>query len=97
MNIINKEVKLKNYIIYILREALDLDNNLELTLYTKLSDLPFDSLNFIKLIVDIEDKCGIKFEEDKLDISNFATINAIVEYVKFRRKEYCELDTEEFE
>ncbi len=45
-----------------------------------------NSIEFITLIIDIEDTFDIVIEEEKLVISDFANVNSITEYIIERRK-----------
>jgi acyl carrier protein len=42
-----------------------------------LFDLGLTSIGFISLIVEIEQRFGVVFEEDELDLSNFRSLSAI--------------------
>lgn len=46
-----------------------------------ISMLQINSLIFMKIIIDIEDKYEIEFDFDKLDINNFRTINNLYKYI----------------
>ena len=54
--------------------------------------LQINSLIFMKIIIDIEDKFEMEFDFDKLDINNFKTIDKLYEYVK-RKLEPSDNDT----
>jgi acyl carrier protein len=41
-----------------------------------------DSMNLIQLIKFMEEKFGIKVEDDELDIVNFQTVNVLTGFVK---------------
>ena len=47
-----------------------------------LTDLNVNSLNFIEIVVKIEDEFSIEFEDDKLMYNSFATIDDLISYVK---------------
>jgi acyl carrier protein len=42
-----------------------------------IESLGFDSVNILELITALEEKFGILFEDEDLDLANFGTINAI--------------------
>jgi acyl carrier protein len=42
-----------------------------------LMDAGLSSLDTVKLVLALEDKLGIKFSDEMIDMSNFETINAI--------------------
>jgi len=46
-----------------------------------LSTLQINSLIFMKIIIDLEDKYEIEFDFDKLDINSFRTINNLYDYI----------------
>lgn len=45
-------------------------------------ELGFNSISYIGLLVEIEDKYGVEFNDDKLMVTSFENINDIVEYLK---------------
>lgn len=47
-----------------------------------LNDSNINSLNFIEIVVKIEDEFNIEFEDDKLMFNSFATIDDLISYVK---------------
>jgi len=55
---------------------------LELLSDTKLQTIGMDSINFIKLIVEIECEFDIEYPEDKLLISESGTVRQIVAIVE---------------
>ncbi len=55
-----------------------ISNNYDLTI------LGMNSVNGIKVIVDIEAEYGFEFADEDLNIDNFRTINNLVSYVKAR-------------
>ena len=61
INIINKNIHLSN-----LTGKIDIDTNL--------CDLGFDSISFIRVIIEIEDKFNIEFPEENLTLSKLSTI-----------------------
>ena len=44
-----------------------------------------DSLEFIRLIVDLEESYKIKFDDEDLILENFSSINRIIEIIKKRK------------
>lgn len=46
------------------------------------SDLKVDSIVFIKIIVAIEDAFNFEFEDDKLSLSAFPTIQSFIDYIE---------------
>lgn len=49
-----------------------------------LQEVGINSLNFIKLIVAIENEFEIEFEDDDLDHTRFKTLTAICNYIESR-------------
>ena len=47
-----------------------------------MTDLPFDSLRYVQMIVKIEDEFNIKFDEFSLIQSPTASVGSLVELVK---------------
>lgn len=41
-----------------------------------------DSLNFVKLIVDLEEEYGVTIEDEELLIENFNSVKDIVKYLR---------------
>lgn len=50
----------------------------------KLKNLGINSISFIKLVVIIEQKFGIEFEDDKLDFNSYDTFDSIVAYIRIK-------------
>lgn len=47
-----------------------------------IEDLGFDSINIMRLIVEIENKFKITFDEELLLVHSFVTVNSLVELVQ---------------
>lgn len=47
-----------------------------------INNLNVNSLNFIEIVVKIEDEFNIEFEDDKLMFNSFSTIDELISYVK---------------
>ena len=58
------------------------DTNLELFDDTSLESLSFDSITFIKCVVDIETAFEFEFDDDMLLLSAFNVVGDLVGYVK---------------
>lgn len=48
---------------------------------TQISQLPFDSLLYLTMIVKLEERFDIEFDEDKLLMNSFKTIKDLTEYI----------------
>lgn len=81
MNIEN----IKKDIITIIKEFLNKD--FELQCDTVLSEIGVDSINIIQIVVLIEEKYGIEFEDEKLTYKTLHTVNSISEYIFLRISE----------
>lgn len=51
-----------------------------------LSELDLDSINFVKLVIILEMEFNFEFDDDKLLISEFPTVQSLVEYVDEKYK-----------
>lgn len=51
-----------------------------------LNDFGFDSLNIISLIVEIEEKFNIEFDDDFLEMENMRRPKFIIEYIERKLK-----------
>lgn len=66
------------------------NDNYELTEEDFTADLKMMQLNsiqFIKIIVEIENKFDFEFEDDALDIQNYATLNDLVKFINKKMEE----------
>jgi len=45
-------------------------------------DLGIDSLGLLRLVVAIEEVCGVQIPDEDLDLSNFETAGKLAEYVE---------------
>jgi acyl carrier protein len=75
--VIKKETR--SLILGIIHLVMD-NKNIELS--SEVSSIAFDSLRFIKLVVEIEKKFNIEFEDDYLLLHKYKTIEDICEYVE---------------
>ncbi|HBB29076.1 MAG TPA: hypothetical protein DC000_07490 [Clostridiales bacterium] len=57
------------------------DNNEVLTLEEKMKDMNINSVDYIKIIIDIENQFDIEFEDEALMPGNFETILDMVNYI----------------
>lgn len=48
---------------------------------SKLADLGINSMSFIKLVVGLEDKFDIEFDDDDLDVTRFKTVGDVAGYI----------------
>ncbi len=71
-------------IINIVKE--NIDSNKEVYLESRFEDLGLDSLDFVQIIVSIEEKFDFEIEDEMLTTSAFLTINSLVQYVKSRKE-----------
>ena len=66
----------------IIYQAVEPYNDIVITVDTLFSDLPFDSIKFIKMVVSIESEFDFEFDDEMLLITKFPTIRSMVEYVE---------------
>ncbi|WP_026475905.1 acyl carrier protein [Alkaliphilus transvaalensis] len=53
----------------------------EITLDTDLVSLGLNSIQFVKLVIALEQDFDCEFDDEKLNLSDFKTVREIVEYV----------------
>ena len=49
-----------------------------------LCDLEITSIDFVKIVIEIETEFNIEFEDEKLQFSEFSTIQSLIDYVEQR-------------
>ena len=49
-----------------------------------LCDLEITSIDFVKIVIEIETEFNIEFEDEKLQFSEFSTIQSLIDYVEKR-------------
>ena len=49
-----------------------------------LCDLEITSIDFMKIVIEIETEFNIEFEDEKLQFSEFSTIQSLIDYVEKR-------------
>lgn len=64
--------------IEIITEILEIEVADDFTIHTELN---IDSINFVRIIITIEDSFDVEFDEMDLNIEAFKTINDFIEYV----------------
>jgi len=74
---------IKERVIIMLRENLDDVGGLD-TIHpdADLSTLGVNSMTFIKLVVAMEMEFGVSWDDEDLELSNFLTVNNIIEYIQ---------------
>ena len=65
----------------IIYQAVEPYNDIVITVDTLFSDLPFDSIKFIKMVVSIESEFDFEFDDEKL---LFPTVKSVIEYVNLK-------------
>ena len=81
---VNQEVNNADTNVMILDIIKSIVNNPEktdITLNTELSALQVNSIDFIRIVIAIEDQFSIQFEDEMLLFSEFPTIKSLVNYV----------------
>lgn len=66
----------------IIRESCDYETSREIGLKEKLQDFGINSRNFIKIVVDLERRFNVKFDDDHLDFQQFQTIQSIINIIE---------------
>jgi|GEM_PF-2201840 len=72
----------------IVSEVLKGGLNKPLEAASRLQDIGIDSLNFLRLVVSVEDTFGIEFDDDNLDLSRFETVSSLMSYIEGRRRSF---------
>lgn len=83
----------ENHIFKMVSRAIskNLHMHVEIELDSNFGEMGVDSITFIQLIVSLEKEYGFKFEDEKLMVSEFpnvrALINCVVDYIKMQQKD----------
>jgi acyl carrier protein len=77
----NIEMKIRELVYKNIDMSIPMD---EISINDDLTVLGMNSINAIKIIVDIESEYGFEFDDEDLNIDNFRTLNNLVSYVKSR-------------
>lgn len=51
-----------------------------------IDDLMFDSINFVSLIVMLEDRYNISFDDEYISMTALKTVQNVVDYIEKRQK-----------
>ncbi len=51
-----------------------------------LCDLEMTSIDFVKIVIEIETEFNIEFEDEKLQFSEFPTVQSLIDYVEEKVK-----------
>lgn len=65
---------------------LNVNTNRAISLSTNVCEIGIDSLIFVKIIVSLENEFKFEFDDDKLLLSNFQTIQSLAEYIEKKIK-----------
>jgi len=68
-------------VINIISQAIAQESDIVITVDTLLSDLPFDSIKFIKMVVALESEFDFEFDDEKLLYTQFQTVKSLIDYV----------------
>jgi acyl carrier protein len=70
-----------------IQEAIrNLTDVVEINLEDKLSEIGISSLKFIRLVIDIEKRCNMRFEDNDIDANLFLSVKELDEYVNIRKQ-----------
>ena len=72
------KTEIRSIILKLIYQVMD-NKNIELS--TEITSIALDSLRFIKLVVEIEKKFNIKFDDDYLLLHKYQTIEDICKYI----------------
>ena len=53
----------------------------DIPLGASLADIGVGSLSFIRMVVDLEHACEMRFDDDDIDLARFQTVDDLVRYV----------------
>ena len=76
--------EIEEKVIAVISKSITLDSNIEITVNMQLSELPFDSIKFIKMVVSWENEFNFEFDDEKLLFAQFPTVKSIVEYINLK-------------
>lgn len=68
-------------VIKIIRNIIKNDS-IEITENSRIDKLGIDSISYVRIVVGCEDWFEVEFEESKLGVTVFETINEITEYIR---------------
>lgn len=77
-------ILMEQKVINIICQAIAPDGDVLITVDTLLSDLTFDSIKFIKIVVAIEREFDFEFDDEHLLFAQFPTVKSIIEYVNLK-------------
>ena len=80
--IFNTFSKIESEVIEIINSLIDLNIVENEIIDTDLVNLGFDSITFIKFILEVEEKFKIEFEDEMLRISSFSSIREMIRYIE---------------
>ncbi len=70
-------------ILEVIKNNVNPESSLEkITLDSPISSLGLSSINFIKIVVVLENEFGFEFNDEELNISHFGTVQELIHYVK---------------
>ena len=72
-----------------LQEILEITSAFEITLEDDLREYGMDSLNAVELVVSLEDKFGIEFNEEDLFVESLNSIQKLVDIIKCMQNAIC--------
>jgi|PlaIllAssembly_1097288.scaffolds.fasta_scaffold1076442_2 acyl carrier protein len=58
------------------------DGEIDLGPLSSLREIGLNSISFIRVIIDIEEEAGIRFEDEKLRVEGFVTVGVLTKYVQ---------------
>ncbi|MBE6049558.1 MAG: acyl carrier protein [Clostridium sp.] len=73
---------MKEKVIKIIKETLGIGEEREITGETDISSLGVNSLNFLRIIVEIEEAFDIEFDDNELNFDYFNTIDSVIKLIE---------------
>ena len=75
-------VEISRRIVEIIKVNTECSN--EISENSLLCDLEMTSIDFVKIVIEIETEFNIEFEDEKLQFSEFPTVQSLIDYVEKR-------------
>lgn len=76
---------MKEKVIDIIKETLGIDSSREITGATDISSLGINSLNFLRIIVEIEETFDVEFDDNELNFDYFSTIDSVITLIEGKK------------
>lgn len=74
-------------VLKIIKKIIDFPQSNDLFLESNFNDIGISSVQFVKIVVEVEKNFNFEFDDHMLQVTNFNTIKSMIDYIESKLKE----------